>query len=167
MGDPIYVQLLGPVRVGGGVAPPFSDRGHGLVELVAWLSLHPDGVYGCEIDRDLVWATTWMQDANDTLAPLLGWPSLPVLDAVQPAAQDAYFRLHWKTRSIVRHAAGRDFAWVDDEITDADEEWIDEHHPGGAFLVRVDPRLGVTRDDLASVTSWIRRASAGTERPRT
>ena len=26
---------------------------------------------------DLVWATTWMSDANDVLAPLLGLPTLP------------------------------------------------------------------------------------------
>lgn len=77
MGDPIYVQLLGPVRVGGGVAPPFSDRGHGLVELVAWLSLHPDGVYGCQIDRDLVWAATSRLSALSRIRRWLGPDALP------------------------------------------------------------------------------------------
>lgn len=146
----------GPVRPADPRSNPLMDRLD--VDLARGLAALP---------ADLVWATTWMHDANDTLAPLLGWPSLPVLDAVQASAEDAYFRLHWKTRSIVRHAAGRDFAWVDDEIAAPDEVWIDEHHPGRALLVRVDPRLGVTRDDLASVTSWIRRVSAGAERPGT
>ena len=29
---------------------------------------------------DLVWATTWLADANECVAPLLGLPPLPVLD---------------------------------------------------------------------------------------
>lgn len=77
MGDPIRVQLLGPVRVGGGVAPPFSDRGHALVELVAWLSLHPEGAYGCEIDRDLVWAATSRLSALSRIRRWLGTDALP------------------------------------------------------------------------------------------
>jgi hypothetical protein len=28
---------------------------------------------------DLVWATTWMADANDEIAPLIGLPELPVV----------------------------------------------------------------------------------------
>jgi hypothetical protein len=31
---------------------------------------------GCQ----LVWATTWMRDANDLIAPLLGLPQLPIVD---------------------------------------------------------------------------------------
>ncbi|GAB3135026.1 hypothetical protein GCM10027258_06930 [Amycolatopsis stemonae] len=33
---------------------------------------------------------------------------------------------HWKTRPIVEHAAGRPFACVDDETTDADRNWVAE-----------------------------------------
>lgn len=88
MGDPIHVQLLGPVRIGGGTAPPFSDRGHGLVELVAWLSLHPEGVYGCQIDRDLVWATTSRLSALSRIRRWLGPGALPRGRAGHP------YRLH-------------------------------------------------------------------------
>jgi hypothetical protein len=44
----------------------------------------------------LVWATTWMEQANDVLAPLLGLPALPVLDWSEPSVEDRYFRLHPK-----------------------------------------------------------------------
>jgi hypothetical protein len=104
----------------------------------------------------LVWATTWMQEANDVLAPHLGWPPLPVLEAAEPSIEDEYFKLHWKTRSIVNHAAGQAFVWVDDEIADADQEWVDEHHPGVALLLRVDPRVGLTNADLGRLRSWVR-----------
>jgi hypothetical protein len=60
-----------------------------------------------------------------------------------------------KTRSIVDRAAGGTFAWVDDEITDADREWVDEHHPGAALLLRVDPRVGLTSADLRQLETWL------------
>jgi hypothetical protein len=107
------------------------------------------------LPAQLVWATTWMHAANDLLAPHVGWPPLPVLEVVEPSAEDEYFKLHWKTRSIVGQAAGRAFAWVDDEITDADREWVDEHHAGAALLLRVDPHDGLTSADLGRLASWI------------
>ena len=109
---------------------------------------------------ELVWATTWMEEANEVVAPLLGLPALPVLDWPEPSVEDIYFGLHPKTRAIVRCASGRDFAWVDDEITDADREWVLENHPGSALLIRVDPRRGLTRQDFATLEVWRRGVSA-------
>jgi hypothetical protein len=106
---------------------------------------------GCE----LVWATTWMHQANDVLTPILGLPRLQVLDQLSPTAEDDYFGLHWKTRAVVDRAAGRAFAWLDDEITDADREWIDDRHPAPALLLRVDPRRGLTSGDLDALEAWL------------
>ncbi|MFF4486852.1 hypothetical protein ACFY0F_10195 [Streptomyces sp. NPDC001544] len=47
---------------------------------------------GCE----LVWATTWLDDANTCLAPWLGLPRLPVVD--WPDEDGPSGPLHWKTR---------------------------------------------------------------------
>src|SRR5579859_7214416 len=73
------------------------------------------------LPAELVWATAWEHDANDELAPRLGLPALPVVEwpdaSDERDAQDAYFGLHWKTRALVEWAAGRDFAWADDEVT--------------------------------------------------
>ncbi|GAA4599205.1 HAD domain-containing protein [Planotetraspora phitsanulokensis] len=101
---------------------------------------------------DLVWATTWMADANEVIAPLLGLPELPIVD--WPDAEDDG-PLHWKTRGLVEWAAGRPFVWVDDEITDADRTWVFAHHPGRAHLHRVDPRRGLTHTDFAVITDWL------------
>jgi hypothetical protein len=83
------------------------------------------------LDCDLVWATTWMQDANDAICPRLGLPELPVVEWTD-RPEDA---LHWKTRDLVDWAAGRAFAWVDDEISDVDRAWAAAHHPGPALLL--------------------------------
>ena len=32
--------------------------------------------------------------------------------------------VYWKTPEIMAWADGRPFAWIDDEITDADREWV-------------------------------------------
>ncbi len=104
---------------------------------------------------ELVWATTWMEEANEVLAPLLGLPSLPVLDWPDVSVEDRYLRLHPKTRAVVAWAGAADFAWIDDEITEADCEWVREHRSGAALLVRVDPDRGLTGTDLATLEEWL------------
>ncbi|MCX4763121.1 HAD domain-containing protein [Streptomyces sp. NBC_01275] len=103
---------------------------------------------GCE----LVWATTWLDDANALLAPWLGLPPLPVVHwPDEPETRG----LHWKTRPLVTWAAARPFIWLDDEITPTDHAWVAAHHPAPALLHHVDPRRGLTDADLAAVAEWI------------
>lgn len=108
---------------------------------------------GCE----LVWATTWMQEANEILSPLLGLGHLPVV--VWPELSgadeaDARQGLHWKTRALVTWADGRDFIWIDDEISVVDCEWVTAEHLGRALLLRVDARVGITEEDTSRVRTW-------------
>jgi hypothetical protein len=97
-----------------------------------------------------------MEQADEAIAPILGLPRLPVLQSSEPAVEDDYFGLHWKTRAIVNWAAGRAFAWVDDEITESDREWIEDRHAAPALLLRVDARRGLTVQDLDTVEAWLR-----------
>ncbi|OLR92994.1 HAD domain-containing protein [Actinokineospora bangkokensis] len=109
---------------------------------------------------DLVWATTWEDEANTEIAPRLGLPPLPVVTWPDPsdedAHQDRWFGLCWKTRTLVAWADGRPFAWVDDEITDADRDWVAAHHPGPALLHHIAPARGLNNDDLATLDHWLR-----------
>jgi len=99
---------------------------------------------GCQ----LVWATTWMADANDLISPRLGLPRLPVVDF--PDNDEPAHGLYWKTAFLTRWAAGHTFVWLD-EITDADRRWVQAHHAGRALLHRVDPLAGLTGADLALI----------------
>ncbi|WP_329376284.1 HAD domain-containing protein [Streptomyces sp. NBC_01351] len=115
----------------------------------------------------LVWATTWMEEANECLAPLLGLPELPVVEWPEPSEEDepgggggyrghgGPGRIHWKTPALVGHAAGRPFVWVDDEISAADRAWVASHHPGRALLFRVDPGRGLTGADVGALRAWL------------
>lgn len=64
--------------------------------------------------------------------------------------------LHWKTRSLMRWAGGRPFAWFDDEIAEADRARAAVHHPARTFLHRVDHRHGLTSADFAALVGWLR-----------
>jgi len=83
----------------------------------------------------------------------LGLPQLPVLD--WPDEQDYEAGgLHWKTRPLLAWAAGRPFAWVDDEITDADRAWVVSHRSGPCLLWQIDPSLGLQPDDFTTLRAW-------------
>jgi hypothetical protein len=112
----------------------------------------------------LVWATTWIADANQYIAPHLGLPELTVVIWPEASAaeeeQDERQGLHWKTRTLVRWAAGRTFAWADDEITSTDRAWVAMHHPGQALLHRVDPtKASPTATTSSSASGRTRSAS--------
>lgn len=100
----------------------------------------------------LVWATSWMDDANDVVAPRAGLPRLPVVDF--PDFPEMLPGLHWKTIHLTGWAAGRPFVWLDDEITDADVRWVADRHPGPALLRRVDPLAGLSAADLAAAREF-------------
>ncbi len=114
------------------------------------------------LPADLIWATAWMKDANLVIGPILGLPELPVADFGElPGLDDPIWTeddenaaLNWKTRGVVALAAGRPFAWVDDELTQADRGWVAEHHPGPALLHRVESSSGLTDADMTIVEEW-------------
>jgi hypothetical protein len=107
-----------------------------------------------ELGGELVWATTWMAEANEVVSAALGLPELPVVDF--PDADDEPERgLHWKTTFLTRWAAGRSFVWIDDETTEADRRWVRSNHPGRALVHRVDPLVGLTDTDFSAIRRWL------------
>jgi hypothetical protein len=110
------------------------------------------------LECELVWATTWLDDANMCLSPWLGLPSLPVVD--WPDEEEVDAPLHWKTRPLVAWAQGRPFVWLDDEPTDADRAWVAARHPGPALVHRVDHRYGLTGRDFEVVKEWRKSVSS-------
>ena len=50
------------------------------------------------------------------------------------------------------------FAWVDDEITDADRDWATANHRGRALLYHVEPFRGLSSKDFTALDQWLRAA---------
>lgn len=88
-----------------------------------------DGRRLLALECQLVWATTWMAEANEVISPRLGLPVLPVVEWPD-SDEEPEQALHWKTVFLARWAAGRPFVLLDDETTDADRRWVAAHHPG-------------------------------------
>jgi hypothetical protein len=109
---------------------------------------------------ELIWATTWENEANTYLAPLLGLPELPFVAWSLPRSKPSD-EVFWKTREVVARAGGRPFAWLDDEITDADRDWVDACHPVPSLLLRIDPSLGLLPEDFAVLKEWAAALRSG------
>lgn len=120
--------------------------------LRVWLNVD-HGARLLALPYDLVWATTWKQEANEWIGPPLHLPELPYVDWPRQHHTDPD-GIHWKTRYLVEWAAGRPFAWVDDEITAADRAWVSCHHGAPALLHWVNPRLGLREADFAVLADW-------------
>lgn len=148
----LFLDVDGPLIPFGGSGYPAinpSAAGHPLLPRL-------DPAHGprlLALGAELVWATTWQQEANEVIAPRLGLPALPVVS--WPDEPDPPRGVHWKTAGLVRWAAGQPFAWADDEITDADRRWVAARHEGRALLHRVDPRTGLTAADFAALGGWL------------
>ncbi|WP_308168055.1 HAD domain-containing protein [Nonomuraea sp. NEAU-A123] len=160
----LFLDVDGPL-IPFGAAPPAGyptyqtgrePRGAGSNPLLARI----DPAHGPRLTAlpcELVWATSWMDDANECVAPWIGLPRLPVVVWPEPSGpdeQDERDGLHAKTRALVGWAAGRAFAWVDDEITDIDRAWVSAHHRGRALLHRVHPGRGLGDADYVALTEW-------------
>jgi len=152
----LFLDVDGPLLPFGGVPESYAS-GSTLDRLDPRL-----GVRLAALPAELVWATSWEDDANLRIAPRLGLPALPVVHWPEPAPGDEqeqldrWYGLHWKLRPLVRWADGRPFAWVDDEIAETDREWVREHGPGPALLHRVPADRGLQDEDFAVLESWFR-----------
>ncbi|MDQ1038590.1 hypothetical protein QFZ75_005006 [Streptomyces sp. V3I8] len=108
---------------------------------------------------DLVWATTWAEEANEVVAPRLGLPSLPVVQWPDTHDDAGPHGLHWKTPHLVEWADRQPFIWVDDEISDMDRLWVTAQHAGPSLLHRVDPTKGLTEADFPTFAAWLGTAT--------
>jgi hypothetical protein len=137
-------------RSNSNIADAADDSGNPLLE-----RLDPDdGRRLLTLPGQLVWASTWMMEANEIVAPRVGLPALPLVDWPDDDAA-TQGGVHWKTAPLAQWAAGRPFVWLDDEITDADRCWVAAHQPQPALLHRVDPHQGLADADLAAVRQWL------------
>ncbi|MFJ6605790.1 HAD domain-containing protein [Streptomyces lydicus] len=156
----LFLDVDGPLIPFGGPGSSYSVGPEGAPVEANPLLARVDPTVGrrlAALGYELVWATTWGEEANECIAPRIGLPPLRVIPWPEPSEveeRDVLAGRHWKTRPIVAWAAGRAFAWVDDEITRADRAWVAAHHQGPALLHQINPRVGLTPDDLDVLAAW-------------
>jgi Domain of unknown function (DUF1707) len=107
----------------------------------------------------LVWATAWGHSANELIGPHLGLPELPVATPVNRYGRRGRFQ-SWKTPELLEYAAGRPFAWADDEIYANDVGFLTANATSDVFLLPVSPRRGLQSADFEAVRRWAERVAA-------
>jgi hypothetical protein len=130
--------------------PQFAGSGgapDGRVRIPVWV---PEGtaerITAISCVYDVVWATAWRRTAHPAFKALLGLPDEP-----WPALEwDDY-----KLPAIVEHAAGRPWAFVDDDITfELDGTGLAERIPGDHLLIECDPSAGLTDTHVAQLLEF-------------
>jgi len=127
---------------------------------------------------DVAWLTTWGEDANVDLAPLLGLPTLPVAGSppgrvaragdaagavahAEVAGADAADPLTgrwWKfdvVRTLVRTDPRRPLVWTDDDLAFEPEvaAWMQEHTT--SLLIAPTPRRGLGAAELDAIGGFL------------
>lgn len=103
-----------------------------------------------EFDCELVWATTWEDDANFMIGPRIGLPKLPVIHFGWKAFK-------WKYNAVLDYCDGRPFVWLDDDFDNYKKErrWFESERKDPYLLHWTDPKRGILDKDLATVGQWI------------
>lgn len=107
-----------------------------------------------ELGFEPVWASTWLEDANGLVSPLLGLPTdLAVVPLARPRI--ARGKRCWKAPQIAEWVGDRPFAWFDDEINRATRDWLANAGLAKNLAHRVEPHIGLTDDDFGDLRAFV------------
>ncbi|WP_019545222.1 HAD domain-containing protein [Streptomyces sulphureus] len=143
-------RLLALIDVDGVLNPygaPSCPPGYTEHELFEGEQVRVNPAHGALLRRlvphfDLVWATSWEQDANRLLAPLLGLPALPLVEF--PPHPGGHYD---KFPEIARAVGDRPAAWLDDLHSEAAFTWAAGRREP-TRLVPVDPCTGLLEEHI-------------------
>jgi len=108
---------------------------------------------------DLIWATSWEQDANTIIAPRYRMPSnLEVIAITGADATAATWKLPDVAAWADRHP-GRPVVWLDDELGDDAHSWA-RTRTTPTLLVPVAGQHGLTSQHVQQVQDWANRLPA-------
>lgn len=146
-------------RTGGGDETEVFDYHYDGQRDIYWSEEMTREIEGLTNCFETTWATSWFEDANDSLLPALGikqrFPVLSLDNTSYPEGTDAELIRddaweNWKLPSLIATAKDRPFAWVDDDISPAALQWsIARNQTIPTLLLRTRPEYGMTRGDVA------------------
>lgn len=147
------------------ITPPIDMREHyrtpvtvgdGYATTSVWYApIHGEWLLELEQRFELWWGTTWERAANRYYGPLIGLPDLPYATfPVSYGGFPGWELLYAKTKPLSELAGARPFAWIDDQITEHDQDWLDEHHPAPVLAHRIDDMRGLRHGDVDELAAW-------------
>ncbi len=97
---------------------------------------------------DLAWASSWQQEANRLLTPLLELPSLPFVP-LPPSP----FPPSAKVPAVAAFVGDRAAAWIDDELTPEAHAWAAQRS-APTLLLPIVPQVGLTIDAVLTLEAF-------------
>ncbi|MET8040516.1 HAD domain-containing protein [Micromonospora sp. NPDC005215] len=131
--------------------PPVGYSAHALFpgeEAVRVNPAHGAWITEASTVLDIAWATSWNDEANQLLAPLLHIAPLPVVTMPPPPFDPAE-----KIPRIAAYAQQRPLAWIDDLHPPQAHRWA-ATRISPTLLITADPATGLTRDAVDHVIAW-------------
>ncbi len=121
-----------------------------------------------EFNADLIWMTTWEDDANWEVGPWIGLPKMEVIPCPpRPYAWKGGGFGTWKARQAADWADKHEryFVWFDDEPDAASALSTMTKIPH--LVITVDERTGLTDDYIEEARAWLRnhRNELGADAP--
>jgi hypothetical protein len=110
---------------------------------------------------DLVWATTWEEDANRLIAPAIGAPDdLPVISF--PDRDSLGWT--WKLPAVRGYVQNRPAVWLDDDPGEGAEEWAAQRGVP-TRLIRPNGYDGWRESELEELWTFVRTSGDGRSSP--
>lgn len=103
---------------------------------------------------DIVWATSWVDYANEHISPFYGLPQLPVIYFTPEGAESL------KIQNIIEYTVehNKPFIWVDDEIEDTFYSNIQQKCGHEHFeLITTNPDIGLTKKHVAQIYQFAQK----------
>ncbi|MBO0870391.1 MAG: hypothetical protein J2P15_17695 [Micromonosporaceae bacterium] len=143
--------------------PPAGFTDHYLFPGEEPVRVNPEhGLWLTEASKvvDLAWASSWNNEANQFLAPLLHIAALPVITMPQGP-----FDPSEKVPRIAAYARDRPAAWIDDIHTPHAHRWAADR-AAPTLLITADPMVGLTRESIDRVIAWATEQRVPSRQPR-
>ncbi|WP_427889434.1 HAD domain-containing protein [Kribbella sp. GL6] len=155
----LLLDFDGPLNPHAADGVPPGYRRHEITEGARTWRVLLNPSHGVELNAlaasfDLVWATSWEHGANRLLSPLLGLPT--DLPTIMWPERSPVRRGSWRAAYVAEWVGERSFAWVDDEVGDAERERFP-----GQLILPVDARTGLTAEHFAALKSFADKGFPG------
>ncbi|SCG55237.1 HAD domain-containing protein [Micromonospora zamorensis] len=149
----LLLDIDGVLNPYGSPQPPAGYTEHRLFpgeEPVRVNPVHGTWITEASAVLDIAWATSWNDEANQLLAPLLHITPLPVV--TMPCTP---FHPSEKIPLIAAYAQQRPATWIDDLHSPEAHVWA-ARRTSPTLLITTDPAIGLTRDSIDRVITWAR-----------
>jgi len=162
----LLLDVDGPLNVFGGDFGVLSAKGFSAVQANGYAVMVNPAVgellkeFAQRHGMQLVWATMWQELAHEHIAPIFSFEQMPHVSFAGGVPTGTPIEVYTKTPNIAAACGGRPFAWLDDEITQADVEWMDRNCSTPHLLVPVSAATGITRSHLDTVAQWVTNLQA-------